>query len=184
MEKTFSTIIGQFRLAGVNRMLNSCKSKGVQGNQIFKAMFVLCFLEIKNISQLISSGYGTEIISKKDVFFSFLKNPNIDWRKILYSFVCQFIRILNAKGDEANKNSPKCLIIDDSLLEKSGKTIELIGKLFDHCSYNYLLGLRRLTLGYWDSKSFIPVDFTIHNEPGKNKNKGLKVTELKAQFTK
>jgi len=142
LEKTFSTIIGQFRLAGVNRMLNSCKSKGVQGNQIFKAMFVLCFLEIKNISQLISSGYGTEIISKKDVFFSFLKNPNIDWRKILYSFVCQFIRILNAKGDEANKNSPKCLIIDDSLLEKSGKIIESTGKLFDHCSYNYLLGLR------------------------------------------
>ena len=44
--------------------------------------------------------------------------------------------------------------------------------------------MRMLTLGYWDSKSFISVDFILHNEPGKKKDRGLSKKELKAQFNK
>ncbi len=182
--KTFESIISQFKLTQVNKMLNAGKLKGVEGSNIFKVLFVLGFIELKNIAQLINSGYGLDLGNKKDVFYSFLKNSNIEWRKILHNFALQFVRIATTKGDHTDNTSPKCLIIDDTLLAKTGKGIETIGKLFDHCSHKYLLGIRMLTLGYWDSKSFIPVDFTLHNEPTKKKKRGLTDKELKAQFSK
>lgn len=74
--------------------------------------------------------------------------------------------------------------MDDTLIEKSGKKIELIGKVFDHNTHLYRLGMKVLTLGYSDGKSFFPIDFSIHNEPGKTKQRGLKTKELKAQYSK
>ena len=41
-------------------------------------------------------------------------------------------------------------------------------------------------MGYWDGKSFIPVDFSLHREVGKNKEKPLvlKKKELRRQHKK
>ena len=44
--------------------------------------------------------------------------------------------------------------------------------------------MKILTVGYHDGKSFTPLDFSIHNEPGKNKIRGLKAKELQKQFSK
>jgi hypothetical protein len=49
-----------------------------------------------------------------------------------------------------------------------------------------IFGFKLLVLGYYDGKSFVPVDFSIHREKGKNKKMpfGLKKSELKKQFSK
>ncbi|MDZ7899807.1 MAG: hypothetical protein U5N85_17505 [Arcicella sp.] len=117
--KTFESIICNFKLSKVNKTLNAAKQKGVEGQNIFKTLFVLSFIDIKNISQLINSGFSLELNHKKDVFYAFLKNPNIDWRKISYFFAKEFIEICTKKGDEADNKSPRCFIIDDSLLLKN-----------------------------------------------------------------
>jgi hypothetical protein len=44
-------IIGQFRPTQVNKWLNKAKTKGVEN--IFKILFVLAIVHLKNISQLI-----------------------------------------------------------------------------------------------------------------------------------
>ena len=182
--KTFENIIGQFRLAQVNKWLNKAKTKGVEGENIFKILFVLVFVDLKNISQLMHSGYGTKLNYGKDVLYDFLKNEWVDWGKILTNFSRQFLKITKSKGDSTDISSPKCLIIDDTLLCKTGKTIEHIGKVFDHCSRTYQLGMRALVCGFWDGKSFIPTAFSLHNEPGKNRNRGMKNKELANQFYK
>ncbi len=41
----------------------------------------------------------------------------------------------------------------------------------DHVSKRYLLGFKINLLGYWDGKTFIPVDFEIHRKKGKNDKK-------------
>ena len=76
------------------------------------------------------------------------------------------------------------MIVDDTTIDKTGRKIEFIGKVFDHCSHKYLLGFKILTLGFWDGKSFIPLDFSARQEPGKKKNRGLKARELKRQYAK
>lgn len=82
------------------------------------------------------------------------------------------------------KKTPTFYIVDDSLMEKSGKSIEQIGKVYGHCRHAYSIGMRLLTLGFWDGKSFIPLDFSIHNEPGKTGKRGLRKKDLDNQFTK
>ena len=81
--KTFENIIGQFRLTQVNKWLNKAKTKGVEGDHIFKILFVLVFVDLKNISQLMHSGYGTKLNHGKDVLYDFLKNEWVDWKIFL-----------------------------------------------------------------------------------------------------
>jgi hypothetical protein len=181
---TFSRMLKAFNLGPINKLFSSAKIKGIAAADIFKALFLLPFLDILNIHALQSSGHSPALCAKKDAFYAFLKNPWINWRKIVLSFARQFLKTAENKSVDGGTESPKCLVIDDSLLEKTGKAIEFIGKVYDHCSHAYTLGMKMLTLGFWDGKSFIPVDFSIHNEPGKNKNRGLGKADLSGQFSK
>ena len=182
--KTFATVLKEFKLTYINSLFSKTKKRGFDAANIFETLFVLKFIDIKNVHQLVNSGYSLEIANKKDVFYDFMKNQNIDWRTILRLFSKQFFKIIEEKGDNAAVDSPKCLIIDDTLLAKTGNKMEGLGKFYDHCSHTYSLGMKILTLGFWDGKSFLPLDFSIHNEPGKNKVRGMKTSELKAQFQK
>ena len=85
--KTIENIIGQFRLTQVNKWLNKAKTKWVEGENIFKILFVLVFVDLKNISQSMHSGYGTKLNYGKVVLYDFLKNDWVDWGKILTFFL-------------------------------------------------------------------------------------------------
>ncbi len=75
-------------------------------------------------------------------------------------------------------------IADDSDLEKSTPFFEGISRVFNHVTKNYPFAYKVLTLGYSDGKSFIPVDFSLHNEKGKKKNFGLNSKQRKEQYSK
>jgi hypothetical protein len=78
------------------------------------------------------------------------------------------------------------MIFDDTILQKTGKYIEKISRVWDHVTKRSVLGFKLLVMGYWDGVSFIPIDFSFHREPGKNKEKpyGLKKKELRKQHKK
>jgi hypothetical protein len=80
----------------------------------------------------------------------------------------------------------KCLVIDDTLLAKSGKYIEHMFKVWDHVQNKSVLGFKLLVLGYWDGISFLPLDFSLHKEVGKNKEKpcGLRPKDMRRQHKK
>ena len=180
----YTRFLQQFNLGRINKLLESCKGRGVDPKSVFQVLFMLSFASLSNIRSLMRSGYSSQLAGKKDVYYSFLSNPEIAWRKILTLFARQFISLVKRNSVDGDNDCPRCLIIDDSTLDKCGKKIEFIGKVFDHCSHSYKLGMKLLALGFWDGKSFIPIDFSIHNEPGKKKNRGLKSVELKKQYSK
>ncbi len=60
------------------------------------------------------------------MIYYFLKNEWVDWGKILTNFSMQFLKSTKTKGDSMDISNPKCSIIDDTLLCKTGKTIEHI----------------------------------------------------------
>jgi hypothetical protein len=62
----------------------------------------------------------------------------------------------------------------------------MVSRVFDHVTRRYLFGFKLLVMGYWDGTSFIPLDFSMHRERGKNKEKpfGFKRKELKKQHKK
>jgi len=173
-------VIDIFKFSNLLNKFSHFKKQGYNFRYILTILLSLPFLGVENIYTV--SKNKTE--AKKDVFYRLKNNSNIDWRSILWLFVLKFTNLIRLKS--SNNDGVKCLIIDDSFLQKSGKNIEKTSKVWDHVSKRSLLGFKLNVLGYWDGTSFIPVDFSLHREKGKNRNKpfGLSKKEMKAQYKK
>jgi len=100
-------------------------------------------------------------------------------------FGMKFIKLVSAQGENSS-GSPRCLILDDSDIPKTGRYIEKVSRIWDHVSRRYILGFKLLAMGYWDGVSFIPLDFSLHRERGRNADKpfGLKKKEYRKQYKK
>lgn len=174
------SVLGVFHFSNLIKQFTPMKSQGYRFDYVLSILLSLPFINIPNVSSL--ETYG--VSGKKDVFYRLKNNFLIDWRAILWLFAQRFTKIMQDKAKV--NNEIKCLIIDDSLLEKTGKFMEKVSRVWDHVSQRSLLGFKLNLMGYWDGFSFIPIDFSFHRERGKNKNKpyGLKKKHLRKQFTK
>ena len=120
----------------------------------------------------------------KDIFYRFTNNSLINWRNLSYKINLLLIRKTESKS--TRNGNPKCLIIDDTDLPKTGRKIELIGRIFSHVTHTNILGFKGLFMGYFDGKSFFALDFSLHGEKGKNKKKpyGLTAKQSKERYSK
>ncbi len=174
-----------FSFSAVCKCLNPLKQRGYSFESIFSCLISLPFLGLRTVHSFTGSVMAAHIEARKDVFYRLKNNPGICWRTILWLFGLKFIKLVSAQG-ESNSSSPKCLIIDDSDLPKTGRYIEKVSRLWDHVSKRFILGYKLLAMGYWDGVSFIPLDFSLHRERGSNKDKpfGLKKKEYRKQYRK
>jgi hypothetical protein len=69
-------------------------------------------------------------------------------------------------------------------LEKTGSCIERVSRVFDHVSGQCKLGFKLLLLAFFNGKSTIGYDFTLHREKGKQKNYGLSEQSRRKQYRK
>jgi hypothetical protein len=150
---------------------------------LFGILLSLPFIGQNSVNGLLHSNLGSYIEARKDTFYRFKNLEAINWRGILWFFARQFIKL--SKKENGGK-SPRCLIFDDSVLQKSGKFIERISRVWDHVTGRCVLGYKLLVAVYWDGSSCIPVDYSIHREKGKKKDMpfGLKKKVMKNQFRK
>jgi hypothetical protein len=88
---------------------------------------------------------------------------------VLYLFAIRYLNLANRVRDNAGQI--RALIFDDSPLEKRGKKIEGASKIHDHVTGRFIFGYKILVCGYWDGSNFIPVDFSLHRERGKELDK-------------
>jgi len=165
--------------------INSIKKKGYNGYDILLTMLLLPFYSISSIRALLVSGLDKITNAEKDVYYRFKNRSDIDWRNFHKRISKRFYKLSEEKGDNSDKPI-KCFVVDDSTLGKTGRKIEHIGKVYDHVRNGMILGFKLLLLGYWDGKSFIPLDYSLHNEKGKNKKRpyGLSLRELRQRFKK
>jgi hypothetical protein len=187
-EKTLSGIrnfIHQFSIGTLLRPFSTLKTKGFALSDI---MILLCLVRLEQTSIYcqVRNNFRGLFTGDKNVFYRLQNNGNMNWRTLLYSFSKKYQRIVENKGIKSEQDTIQCFIADDTTLEKTGNTIEGIGKVFDHVTHRMVLGYKMLVLGYWDGKSYTGIDFTMHRERGANPNKpyGLSTKELKKQFKK
>lgn len=173
-----------FSFSSLCKSLNPVKMKGYSFECVFSILISLPFVGIKNVNRLTNSALYNHIEAKKDVFYRLKNNTDICWRVILWLFAVKFRKLVE-KDTDLHKGH-RCLIVDDSVLEKTGKYIEKVSRLWDHVSNSYVLGLKLLLMGYWDGTSFCPLDFSLHREKGNNIEKpyGLKKREYRKQYRK
>jgi len=169
-----------FNSSLIRKKLAGKKQKGIESYKLFNAIVFLVFLDIVSVFGMfkrksVATSWG------KDSFYRHLNNENINWRLIQYEFAKVFINKVQLNSEKSSSSLPSCLICDDTTLAKTGKTIEGISRVFDHSTHSFVLGYKALFLNYFDGKSAIPLNFSLHCEQACNSEKpyGLTSKELK-----
>ena len=174
-----------FKFKAVCKSFDSLKSKGYSISTLVEILIIMPFVNKDTIYALLRSGISDLSSSAKDSYYRLAKMDTMHWEKFLFKFVQRFLHLVDKKGNNKTRQ-PSYLILDDTLLAKTGKTMEGISVLWDHVAHRFQLGYRLLQLGLYDGKSFIPVDFSFHREKGKNSERpyGLSKSESASQYKK
>ena len=150
--------------------------------QVFQALLLYpCFM-IRNPYHFNESSLSHLLGCKKDVFYRFMSNPNIDWRKLVYHLNRQLWSKIKIRSE--HKEGTTCLIVDDTDYPKTGRRMEYIGRVYSHVQNKCILGFKALFLAITDGTSQMILDFALLGEKGKDGNFGMSAKELKQRFSK
>jgi len=155
-------IFGQFE---------SIKQSGIKVTLIMTNLMIMLFYRSRNIHSYFSCQFGKQVerAGSKNPYYDLLGSELINWRMILYLFAKQYLRLSGRISEHSDK--VRALVFDDSPIEKSGKKIEAVSKMYDHVTSQFLFGYKLLVCGYWDGGNFVPVDFSLHRERGNELDK-------------
>ena len=182
---TIGDILNIFNYKSVTNNIFSHKTRGHDLLVLFQVMVMFPFLSLNNVNGFIHSAYSQMITACKDSFYDLLSSSLINWRVLLYNVVKRFNKVtIDRSEDDEGTGATRCFIADDSDIEKRGRKFEGISRIFNHVIGRHIFGFKLLVLGLWDGKSFIPVDFSYHNEKGKKKNYGLTRKQRNERFQK
>ena len=133
---------------------NAGKEKGIPIMDIFRYLFCMMFSDRSSYMQMKTGTFEGGF--SKNTIYRFLNNTRTNWQRfttlLSNNIINDFMKPLT---DEKRKD---VFIVDDSLFDRSrSKKVELLARVFDHCSMKYRSGFRMLTLGWSDGNSFVPV---------------------------
>ena len=169
---------------------NFLKTQGYAFNHVLSVLIWMTLQSKKTVNYSITELSENNIGLEKDVFYRLKNSEKVCWRRILWYIVEKFLQQTEVEKanrvEKEGRTKPHCLIFDDTLLEKTGKKIEKIGKVWDHVTQRMVLGFRLLVGLYFDGTSAIPVDFSIVREKGQKSDKpfGMLKKYIRLQFSK
>lgn len=173
-----------FALSTTLKSFDIIKQKGFNVTDV---LIWLCIIQVRGQSIFQSTRQCLDhllISGEKCVYYRLMENPGINWRRLYEKIVLRYYEIVRTKAEPLATGAIRCFIIDDTLIEKTGKQIEGVSKVHDHVTNSFVLGLKMLLLAYWDGKNLLSIDYSLHREKGKKKNYGLTNKELRKQKSK
>ena len=185
--ETILDVCERFFISTVTRRFDSLKKQGFYPSEILKVLLYLPFLGVATIRGLYHSGCAHISEADKDVYYRLKNNSAVDWRTLLLAFSKRFRKLAEQEGSTDNENEvTRCFIVDDTTYPKTGMKLEFIGKVYDHTYKRWVLGFKSLALAYWDGKSILPLDFSLHREKGNNQKRpyGLTRKQLNKRYGK
>ena len=164
---------------------NFLKRNGYRVKDVLSLMLIMVVTANNTVSSSLSYLYRYGIDLGKDVFYRLKNNDGVCWRRILWHLGMKFIQVTESNNTTEDKKS-RYLIFDDTTIEKSGKKMEYLGRVWDHVKQRSVLGFKVLVMLYWDGKSSIPLDFSIHREKGMRESQpyGMSKKDLRRQYSK
>lgn len=160
---------------------SNCKLTSVE---VLELLLLFPFFMIKNAFHYSHSGLSRLFSCEKDMFYRFMEQDHIDWRKLLYVVSIRLYHKITLRSD--SKHSVQCLIIDDTDIPKTGFKTEMIGRIYSHVHHKSILGFKGLFMCHTDGKTQTMLDFSLHGEDGKNADKpqGLTIKQQNNRFSK
>lgn len=160
------------------------KTRGYDFKMVLALLVSMVVSSDKTVNSYLNSPTGEGSTMGKDVFYRLKNSSIICWRMLMWHLVHRFLTV-TSKDSDVDDTSSRYLIFDDTTLSKTGKRIEKIGKVWDHVTNSYVLGFKLLVMMYWDGKSSIPLDFSLHREKGKNQERpfGMSKKQIRKQYS-
>jgi len=180
-------IFSRFKALKLSESLSefkSFKSRGFDFKTVLAVLVSMVVSSDKTVHSYLNSLTGESSVMGKDVFYRMKNSSSACWRMLLWHLVMRFLKV-TSENYGSQGSASRYLIFDDTTLPKTGKCLENIGRVWDHVTNSYVLGFKLLVMMYWDGKSSIPLDFSLHREKGKKEERpyGLTRKELKKQFS-
>ena len=175
----FSTVVGK-SFKGITEHYHTIVSR----QAVVKLSIFIRMLNIDSINQYFNSDLGKLVSFGKDVFYSIKNSSKINWR------LCLLDQALKCSEQKEQRESPlrpheiPCLIVDDTDLQKTGKCMEFIGRIFSHVGKGSILGFKSLNLALWTGTNLLHLDFSLHGELGKKGDQGIRKRDLNKRFVK
>ena len=173
-----SNHLGILKFKKTSKSFTWVKKSGIPFQELLGILLVLPVLGHQTIHSFVRNSEKGIFNFGKDAYYRILSNQKIDWRRLLLSFVSQYLEKDN--DFTPPDNDLKCLVFDDTDIPKTGKTIEGISKIYNHVTKRYIFGFKLLVAGYWNGSVLVPVDFSFHRE-SKTTKYGLTPKERKNQ---
>lgn len=173
-------LFGRFGLGNLLRHLSLEKHAGVSAATIIVSL-CLFLLNGESIYSAYRKRYHGLLKLGKNCFYRMMTRPCMDWRRLMLGTVRRFEAILR-KEHASGTDAPRCFILDDTTIEKSGFCIEKISRVHDHVSGRFVLGFKLLLLAVSDGVSTLPVDFSLHREKGRKGDCGLTEKQRRNQY--
>lgn len=165
------------RLSAKRLSMESRDNCKVTRLQVFQLLLLFPLFMVRNAFHYTDSTLSKVLPCHKDVFYRFMEDGCLDWRKILYRINTQILEKIIVREDSCSSKDPVCLIIDDSDLPKTGMSIEKMGRIFSHVTHSSILGFKALFLCRTDGKTQTVLDFSLHGEEGSRPEKPFGMTK-------
>ena len=181
--KSSRIIIDQVRQIPFPKIDQDIRTVHPRGS-IIKLLILFKLMAVPTVNRLRFLDFEKMLPFGKDVLYKVKNSPLINWRRLL---IGQSLRCTQGIHIDVRATDPwerPCFIIDDSDMPKTGKFIELIGRVFSHVSGKYPLGFKSMNLSYWSGQHLLHVDFSLHLEKGKTGNQGMQKKDLQRRFKK
>ena len=171
-------VVRAIKITDINLGLRTARNAMRKTSEKLFLCLLFPLFRVKNPYNFPNSRLGEIVSGGKDQFYRLLNDGSINWRKVGFSV---FVALSRLVDKHCESNGPRCLIADDTDLHKTGRHIEMIGRVFSHVENGMILGFKMLTLAYSDGKTLLPVDLSLHGEKGAKGNYGMKSKELKSR---
>jgi len=172
-----SDVMKSFKLKSLCHQIKFKKEEGYSATEILTLMIMFPLMLLNSVNALYRSQYQNVTKMKKDTIYRMKNNERMPWRNLLFGVAKQFQQLVNPQKEVAENSA---FIVDDTTDIRVGKKTENVSWVHDHVGNKKgtKIGFKNLTLGFFDGKSFSPLDFSLHSE------KKLKAKDRKKQFKK
>ncbi len=182
----FTNLVDVLKIGKFHSIFRFAKPDGIPPVALIKILIILPFIGQKNVYGFVNSYWDKKAEFGKDAYYRLKNNPKINWRGFLLGIVREALHTLKRNGYGFEKGRIKAFIFDDTTIEKTGKFIEGVSKVWNHVKGKSVLGYQLLVMGLYDGTMFIPINFSFHREKGNNKKYkfGLKPKHYRKQYKK
>ena len=182
ISENISSTMEKFSTNKTLKKFDILKRSGKLISTLTITLLLLPFVGASSIADLFTRDLSN-VEGNENAYYDVKNNEKINWRSFLISMAQRFMFLINTDNELLNKKEEakkiKAIIFDDTSLEKTGKHIEGIGFVYDHVKHLHIRGFKLLVGGFFDGRSFIPLDFYILNE-----NRKAKLDKLKDKLEK